>query len=69
MTPDDDLEMSTCTFNAVFRLMEDLDLLLAQPSVCEHGGSATWRPTLHQRVQYLVRFSTFVEVMGPAFAW
>lgn len=48
--------------------MREYDLLLAQPSVCEMLGSAgTWRPDLHQRPQWLLRYSTFVEVMAPAF--
>jgi len=67
MLPDDDLEMSTCQINKVFDIMAQFDLILAQPSVCDKGGSATWRPDLHQRVQYLVRYSTFVEVMAPSF--
>lgn len=67
MLPDDDLELSTCAINKVFDIMRTYDLLLAQPSVCEHGGSATWRPELHQRVQYLLRYCTFVEVMAPTY--
>jgi hypothetical protein len=67
MLPDDDLEMDTCTINTVFRLMEQYDILIAQPSVCEGPASGTWRPLLHQRVQYQLRFTTFVEIMSPAF--
>ena len=51
----------------VFSVMRQYDLLLAQPSVCESGESSTWRPELHQRVQYILRYTTFVEVMAPAF--
>lgn len=47
--------------------MAEYDLLLGQPSVCERPGSSTWRPELHQRVQYLLRYTTFVEVMAPTF--
>lgn len=67
MLPDDDLELKTCGINTVFDIMKAYDLVLAQPSVCEHGGSATWRPELHQRAQYLLRYSTFIEVMAPSF--
>lgn len=68
MLPDDDLEMDTCTINQVFSTMKEFDLLLAQPSVCEHNGAeGTWRPELHQRVQYVLRYTTFVEVMAPTF--
>ena len=67
MLPDDDLEMDTCTINKVFEVMEQYDLVLAQPSVCAGEGSATWRPELHQNPQYLLRYVTFVEVMSPAY--
>ena len=67
MLPDDDLEMDTCTINKVFQVMEQYDLVLAQPSVCAGEGSATWRPELHQNPQYLLRYVTFVEVMSPAY--
>ena len=68
MIPDDDLQMSTCAINAVFYYMKKYQLLLAQPSVCSlHGAHATWRPELHQSPQWLLRYSTFVEVMAPTF--
>lgn len=68
MLPDDDLKMDTCAINKVFSVMRDYDLLLAQPSVCERlGAPGTWRPELHQRPQWLLRYSTFVEVMAPTF--
>ena len=57
----------TGDINRVFSVMRAHDLLLAQPSVCEAGGSGTWRALLHQRAQYELRFVTFVEVMAPAF--
>ena len=67
MLPDDDLQMDTCSINAVFEMMRRHDLLLGQPSVCEGSRPGTWRPDLHQRVQYDLRFVTFVEVMAPTF--
>lgn len=67
MLPDDDLGMDTCTINAVFELMRRYDVLLGQPSVCEADKPGTWRPELHQRIQYELRFTTFVEVMAPVF--
>lgn len=68
MLPDDDLKMDTCAINKVFSLMREYDLLLAQPSVCERlGAPGTWRPELHQRPQWLLRYTTFVEVMAPTF--
>lgn len=67
MLPDDDLGMDTCTINTVFTVMKSHDLVLGQPSVCEGQGSATWRPELHQRLQYELRYTTFVEVMAPTF--
>jgi hypothetical protein len=67
MLPDDDLHINTCAINKVFSTMRTFDLLLAQPSVCFARGSATWRPELHQAPQFLLRYTTFVEVMAPAY--
>ncbi len=67
MLPDDDLHMNTCSINKVFSTMRLYDLLMAQPSVCHARGSATWRPELHQIPTYLLRYTTFVEVMAPTF--
>lgn len=67
MLPDDDLHMNTCAINKVFSTMRTYDLLMAQPSVCHVRGSATWRPELHQNPQYLLRYTTFVEVMAPTY--
>ena len=67
MLPDDDLIMDTCTINAVFDTMRAYDLLVAQPSVCQVDGSSTWQPLLYQRPGYHLRFTTFVEIMSPAY--
>jgi hypothetical protein len=67
MLPDDDLHMNTCAINKVFSTMKTYDLLMAQPSVCHARGSATWRPELHQNPSYLLRYTTFVEVMAPTY--
>ncbi|KAH7624396.1 hypothetical protein Ndes2526B_g00590 [Nannochloris sp. 'desiccata'] len=67
MLPDDDLHMNTCAINKVFSIMRTYDLIMAQPSVCHARGSATWRPELHQTPQYLLRYTTFVEVMAPTY--
>ena len=67
MLPDDDLEIDTCSLNTVFETMRRYDLILGQPSVCEGHESGTWRPDLHQRLQFELRYTTFVEVMAPTY--
>lgn len=67
MLPDDDLQMDTCAINKVFDIMKEYDLIMGQPSVCRGKKSGTWRRELMQHPEYIVRFTTFVEVMAPTY--
>jgi len=67
MFADDDLIMDTSDINSLFSTMKAHDLLLAQLSVCRKPGSSTWRKELLQEEDYVLRYTTFVEVMAPAF--
>ena len=67
MLPDDDLQMDTCAINKVFAVMKEYDLILGQPSVCRGKKSGTWRAELMQHPEYIVRYTTFVEVMAPTY--
>ncbi|GAB4813835.1 hypothetical protein N2152v2_000881 [Parachlorella kessleri] len=48
---------------------EQYDLILAQPSVCnstDEVPSASAMPYIHQKAEFLLRYLTVVEIMGPA---
>jgi Protein of unknown function (DUF707) len=64
--PDDDLLVDTAGINRVFDLFAGFDLALAQPalshdSYCSH-------PILLRDPTYIIRYTNFVEVMGPVFS-
>jgi hypothetical protein len=70
MFPDDDLGgLGTCALNKVFALARALDLLIAQPAVCQQAGSFTTAGLAYADPRYVARFSNFVEVMAPTFQW
>jgi hypothetical protein len=64
--PDDDLLIDTAGINKMFDLFMAFELALAQPtlshdSYCSH-------PILLHDASHIVRFTNFVEVMGPVFS-
>eukprot|EP00887_Chlorella_sp_A99_P005466 scaffold1.g5466.t1 len=67
MVADDDLIMDTCVLNRAFDLFHEHALLMAQPSVCDtHWTFTQWR-ILYQNPGYLLRHTTFIEIMAPIF--
>jgi hypothetical protein len=64
--PDDDVMTSWADINRMFRIFQQHDLLLAQPSL-EANGNVTHRITLH-RPGFALHYSHFVEVMCPLFS-
>lgn len=63
--PDDDLVANTATVNRMFDHAAAFQLALAQPALT-HDSYYTW-PLLLQDARYELRFTRFVEVMGPVF--
>lgn len=64
--PDDDVMTSWADINRMFRIFQQHDLLLAQPSL-EANGNVTHPITLH-RPGFALHYSHFVEVMCPLFS-
>lgn len=64
--PDDDVMTSWADINRMFRIFQQHDLLLAQPSL-EANGKATHAITLN-RPGFALHYSHFVEVMCPLFS-
>ena len=64
--PDDDLLIDTAGINRMFDLFMGFELALAQPalsldSYCSH-------PILLHDAGHIIRFTNFIEVMGPVFS-
>ena len=64
--PDDDLMTGWADINLLFGLCAEYDLLLAQPSLAP--GSHVNQPITGQIPHFLLRFTSFVEIMAPVFA-
>lgn len=63
--PDDDLVASTDTVNRMFDHAAAFQLALSQPALTR-DSYFTW-PLLLQDAHYALRFTRFIEVMGPVF--
>ncbi|MDO4932558.1 MAG: DUF707 domain-containing protein [Prevotellaceae bacterium] len=62
--PDDDIQMDTDAINAIFQVMREYNLKIAQPALTMSYYS--WEHTLHDRYCKL-RYTNFVEMMVPCF--
>lgn len=63
--PDDDLMMSWADINKLFNIFRLAGLDLAQPSLL--ASSYVTHPVTAQNPEYLVRYTSFVELMCPVF--
>lgn len=64
--PDDDVAATAADWAAVFRIMEELGLDLAQPSL---DPQSHWTHSITtRRPAYRARYTNFVEVMAPVFS-
>jgi len=66
MILDDDIEISASELTTFFDLFvrADLNLVLAQPSLCP-GSETAWWETVIQRDRMLLHYTSFVELMAP----
>jgi hypothetical protein len=64
LIPDDDIYLKTKDINNFFKIFNDKQLMLAQPSLIGYFSHAI---TLH-RFEYFLRYTNFVEIMMPCFS-
>ncbi len=64
LIPDDDIYLKTKDINNFFKIFDDKQLMLAQPSLIGYFSHAI---TLH-RFEYFLRYTNFVEIMMPCFS-
>jgi hypothetical protein len=64
LMPDDDIFLKTKNINNFFKIFNDNQLMLAQPSLIGYFSHAI---TLH-RFEYFLRYTNFVEIMMPCFS-
>jgi len=64
LMPDDDIFLKTKNINYFFKIFNDNQLMLAQPSLIGYFSHAI---TLH-RFEYFLRYTNFVEIMMPCFS-
>ncbi|GAB4822225.1 hypothetical protein N2152v2_009271 [Parachlorella kessleri] len=67
MVADDDLDMDTCVISRAFDVFHEYGLLMAQPSICRRPGVHSNWELLYQRPSFVLRFTSFVEIMAPIF--
>ena len=65
--PDDDLAADLETINLIFVLCQHFKLDYAQPALTHDSHMAGWGITMENR-SFLLRYTTFVEVMAPVFS-
>ena len=64
--PDDDIRTDTSTINTLFKKFHSSSYSLAQPSICWSRGQVN-HEIFVQRKEYILRETTFVEMMAPIF--
>ncbi len=66
--PDDDIEVSWKDINRMFNIFDRTGLSLAQPSLRVGSDCHINHPITQQDTRYLLRYTTFVEIMCPLFS-
>jgi len=66
--PDDDIETSWKDINRLFNIFTRMGLSVAQPSLRVSSDCHINHPITQQDTRYIVRYTTFIEIMCPLFS-